>query len=97
VADVRAQLHKRAFGAGLVGDARQMALDARAVLLSGPGLAHHERTRLLASCIQPRFGLFARIVPAEVRETEFANFDSLIRAHYLPALARERGLSGDTP
>jgi hypothetical protein len=32
------------------------------LLLSGPGPAHHERARLLASCIQPRFGH----LPAEV-------------------------------
>jgi hypothetical protein len=56
------------------------------LLLSGPGPAHHERARLLASCIQPRFGHFARTVPAEVGGTEFANFDYLIRTRYLQAL-----------
>jgi hypothetical protein len=79
-----------ACGACPVGDARQMALYARAdtapsdcvlgivaglddLLLSGPGPAHHERARLLASYIQPRFGHFARTVPAECRGAESAN------------------------
>jgi hypothetical protein len=56
------------------------------LLLSGSGPAQHERARLLASCIQPRLGHFARTVPAEVGKTEFADFDYVIRACYLQAL-----------
>jgi hypothetical protein len=56
------------------------------VLLDGPAPAHHERARLLVSCIQPRFGHFARTVPSEVGGEQFANFDFLILTRYLQAL-----------
>ena len=56
------------------------------VLLDGPAPAFHERARLLVSCIQPRFGHFARTIPSEVGGEQFALFDHLILTRYLQAL-----------